>query len=347
MIEPTKEAWQPLLEKKLPALLHVLAWGIYAILVFYGNFARMSPEAFFVHYGLAFGMHAGSFYLNYAYLVPKVLPRHSLMLFLAINTLIAVAMAVFVVVSESFLLPDANFVRRVIGGDLLPLFTKFTNYAVFAFFGLSVRLSVDWYKKLRNDKERENERLKSELAVLKAQINPHFLFNSLNNLYALSLRQAPETPSVILNISEMMRYLLYDANAEMVLLDKEIEMIRTYVIMNEMRSKSVDGIKFETSGEMGTVMVPPLLLLPVVENVFKHGTPPITISITLDANLLRVYTSNKVRARGPDVTGGIGIANLRRRLALLYKDAHQLTLSQERDLFIADFWIQLKKPTDD
>lgn len=232
MIEPTKEAWQPLLERKLPALLHVLAWGIYATVVFYGNFARMSPQAFFVHYGLAFGMHAGSFYLNYAYLVPKVLPRYSLARFLVINTLIAIAMAVFVVVSERFLLPGANFVQRIVGGDLLPLFTKFSNYAVFALFGLIVRLSVDWYKKLRNDKDRENERLKSELAVLKAQINPHFLFNSLNNLYALSLRQAPETPSVILHISEMMRYLLYEANAEMVLLDNEVEMIRTYVRMN-------------------------------------------------------------------------------------------------------------------
>lgn len=142
MIEPTKEAWQPLLEKKLPALLHVLAWGIYATLVFYGNFARMSPKAFFIHYGLAFGMHAGSFYLNYLYLVPKTLPRHSLMRFLGVNLLAAVLMTVAVVVLEGCLLAKGNFIGRVISGDLLPLLTRVGNYIIFALFGLFVRLSV-------------------------------------------------------------------------------------------------------------------------------------------------------------------------------------------------------------
>lgn len=341
MIEPTKEAWKPLLEKKLPALLHLLAWGIYAAMVFYGNFARASPAVFFVHYGLAFGMHAGSFYLNYAYLVPQVLPRYSLVRFLCINLLAAAMMVAIVATLEAVLLPPGNLAQRIFRGDFSPLLAKTGNYIVFALFGLFTRLSVDWFRKLRRDKDKENEHLKSELAVLKAQINPHFLFNSLNNLYALSLRQAPETPAVILRISEMMRYLLYEANAEMVPLEKEVDMIRTYVGMHEMRSKSGDGIKFETSANLGAAMIQPLLLLPVVENVFKHGTSPVTVTIALEGSMLRVHTENKLRGANPEVPGGLGIANLRRRLALLYPGAHQLDLQQGQDSFTADLSIQL------
>lgn len=153
---------------------------------------------------------------------------------------------------------------------------------------------------------------------MKAQINPHFLFNSLNNLYALSLRQAAETPDVILRISEMMHYLLYETNAEMVPLEKEIEMIRAYVAMHEMRGKSGEGIQFGTPGNLQAVMIQPLLLLPLVENVFKHGPSPIAIEVSLAGNVLRIYTENKLRAAGPELSGGVGIANLRRRLALLY-----------------------------
>ena len=347
MIEPTKEAWQPILERKLPVLLHLLGCGIYATLVFYGNFARVSPWFFFVHYGLAFGMHAGSFYLNYLYLVPNGLPKYSLARFLAINLLAAILMASAAVLLEDRLLPGSNMMERLQGGDLLPLLTRISNYIIFALLGLFVRLSADWYRKLQKDKEMENEYLKSELALLKGQINPHFLFNSLNNLYALSLRQAPETPAVILRISEMMRYLLYETNAGMVLLEKEIEMIRTYVAMNEMRSKSGEGTKLEVSGNLQTITIQPLLLLPLIENVFKHGASPVTITIHWGFPVLRVHTENKVRAAGPEVSGGLGITNLRRRLALLYPAAHELTFHREGDTFAADLTIRLNSETHD
>ncbi|MBO9616963.1 MAG: sensor histidine kinase [Dyadobacter sp.] len=341
MIEPTKEAWQPILERKLPVLLHLLGWGIYATLVFYGNFARMSPGSFFLHYGLAFAMHAGSFYLNYLYLVPSSLPKYSIARFLAANLLAAVLMASCVILLEGRLAPGNHMIRRILGGDLLPLMTRISNYIVFAVLGLFIRLSVDWYGKLRKEKEAENEHLKSELALLKGQINPHFLFNSLNNLYALSLRQAPETPTVILRISEMMRYLLYETNAGSVPLEKEIDMVRTYVAMNELRSKSGEDSRLEVSGNLQAVMIQPLLLLPLIENVFKHGTSPMKIAIRLDGPVLSIHTENKIRAAGPEDSGGFGIANLQRRLALLYRNAHELTFSQEQDTFVADLTIKL------
>lgn len=347
MIEPTKEAWQPILERKLPVLLHLLGWGIYAALVFYGNFARMSPWFFFVHYCLAFGMHAGSFYLNYSYLVPSGLPKYSVARFLATNLLAATVMTSVVVSLEAWLLPGSNIAGRILDGDWLPLLTRISNYIIFALLALCIRLSVDWYAKLRKDKEMENEYLKSELALLKGQVNPHFLFNSLNNLYALSLRQAPETPAVILRISEMMRYLLYETNAGMVPLEKEIEIIRTYVAMNEMRSKSGEDIKLEISGDLQAITIQPLLLLPLIENVFKHGALPVTIMVHRDGPVLRIHTGNKIRAASPETSGGIGVANLRRRLALLYPDAHELTFCQEHDTFTADLTIHLNSQAHD
>lgn len=341
MIQPTKEAWQPVLEKKLPALLHLFAWGVYATLVFYGNYARISPLVFFIHYGLAFGMHASSFYLNYGYLVPRTLPRHSIAWYLGINLLAAVLLAAAVLVLENVLLPEGDWVNRLLRGELLPLMTRICNYIVFALLGLFVRLFVDWQSKLKKERERENEHLKSELAVLKAQINPHFLFNSLNNLYALSLRQAPETPGVILRISEMMRYLLYETNAETVPLEKEIDMIRTYVAMHEIRPSTAGKINFQTAGNMEGVMIEPLLLLPLVENVFKHGSLPISIRVSLDSTQLRVCTENNLRAAGPETSGGVGLANLRRRLTLLYRDSYELSLNRHKESFTAELSIDL------
>ncbi|SDF62372.1 Histidine kinase [Dyadobacter soli] len=343
MIQPTTEAWQPLLERKLPALAHLIVWGVYATMVFYGNFARMAPMVFCVHYGLAFAMHAGSFYLNYHYLVPQTLPQKSLARFLTVNLMAALLMASVAGGLEDLLLPGETFFKRIQQGQLLPLLTKVSNYAVFALLGLAVRLLVDWQKKLRKDKEKENEHLKSELAVLKGQINPHFLFNSLNNLYALSLRQAAETPAVILRISEMMRYLLYETNAELVPLAKEIEMLRMYVAMHEMGGKSEERVQFQTSGEIEGILIQPLLLLPLVENVFKHGSLPMLITVSIKGGLLEIHTENGFRAAGPELSGGVGVANLRRRLALLYPLAHQLSLQDNQHSFVADLSIHLSK----
>jgi len=138
-----------------------------------------------------------------------------------------------------------------------------------------------------------------------------------------------------------MRYLLYETNAETVPLEKEIDMIRTYVAMHEIRPSTAGKIYFQTAGNMEGVMIEPLLLLPLVENVFKHGSLPISIRVSLDSNQLRVCTENNLRAAGPETSGGVGLANLRPRLTLLYRDSHELSLNRHKESFPAELSIDL------
>ncbi len=308
------------LEKNLSVLLHLLAWIIYIALVYNGNASRFSFNGFLLHYGLIISSHLIIFYLNYFYLLPKVLSQMQLFLFLIAN---------FIVISILSLL-----ITSILGPfNLTHLFFRYINITWFLILSVIIRFSADLYLKMQKDKERENEQLKTELSFLKAQINPHFLFNALNNLYALALKGSPITAENILKLSAIMRYMLYETNDEKILLSKEIEIIQTYIALHELKNKTQEGIDFIVHGKIDSVTIQPLLLLPLIENIFKHGTYPIRIYFEVTENTFQMQLNNKLRVPSNQHIGGVGLQNLRRRLDLIYKDNHELTLKQTKDNF--------------
>lgn len=316
------------LEKHLSMLLHVLAWIMYIALIFNGNISRYSFNEFLIHYGLIVGSHLIIFYLNYFYLIPKVLSQMQLLVFLAANFII---ISILSLILTSILQPF-NFTH---------LLFRCINITWFLLLSVIIRFSTDLYIKIQKDKERENEQLKTELIFLKAQINPHFLFNALNNLYALALKGSPRTAENILQLSAIMRYMLYETNDEKILLSKEIEVIQTYIALHELKNKTQEGINFSINGKTDAITIPPLLLLPLVENAFKHGTYPITISFNLTEHMFQMQLDNKIRASTQQNIGGVGLQNLRRRLDLLYKGTHQLVLNQTQDYFSVTLTLNL------
>jgi len=189
----------------------------------------------------------------------------------------------------------------------------------------------------------------NELSALKAQINPHFLFNNLNTIYSMASQNDERTADVVLKLSDFLRYVLYDTSSETIPLEKEIEMIRTYVELQKERvNPEITRVILTTEGDFEKVNIAPLLLLPLAENCFKHGigksTNTISISIGFDGKQLIFKTENQIALRenrNEDENGGIGIRNVEKRLHLIYPERHTLVYCGKDGIFSLEMKIGL------
>src|SRR5690606_12763260 len=206
-----------------------------------------------------------------------------------------------------------------------------------------LRFVSDWFEFEAGRKAVENERLTAELNFLKAQINPHFLFNTLNNLYYLAYTQSPATTEVIAKLSQMMRYMIYDSNYATVPLSKEIEYMENYISLERLRLNDQIPINFSVEGgNPEGVLIAPLIFITFLENAFKHGVSNnhpkawVNISIRLkDRQCLYRVENSKLPYSLPatESKSGIGLQNVKRRLELSYPDKHTLTVEDNEDRY--------------
>ncbi len=221
-----------------------------------------------------------------------------------------------------------------------------TNFFIVVFVGL-LKFVVEWVELEARKKEIENEKLTAELNFLKAQINPHFLFNTLNNLYYLAYTKSENTTEVIAKLSQMMRYMIYDSNHAKVLLTKEIEYIESYISLERLRLNNQIPIELKVEGNVSTVLITPFILITFLENAFKHGVtnnnPGAWVKISLKINekeCLYTVSNSKIASAQADNGGksGIGLQNVHRRLALSYPDQYELNVDDQPDTYT----VQLK-----
>ena len=246
--------------------------------------------------------------------------------------------------------------RGIPFGGNFPRPPHFIKSAVNLMLTLGVFLLSTAYKAsliaMNNEKEAQrlkSEGLESELRFLKSQINPHFLFNALNNVYSLSLIQSEKTPDTILKLSEMLRYILYDCNQEKVPLNKELAFIRNYVDLMKLKDDQIQNIKLTLPIVSSSDMIEPMLFVPFVENAFKHSKIEdlvngwINIELTLSNRQLIFTIKNSVPELSytKDSVGGIGLENVRRRLQLLYPQRHELFIDKTEQQFTAQLSILL------
>ncbi|PXY39969.1 sensor histidine kinase [Flavobacterium cheongpyeongense] len=191
----------------------------------------------------------------------------------------------------------------------------------------------------------EKEKMKSELAFLKAQINPHFLFNTLNSIYALALKKDDKTPDAVIQLSELMRYIITNANDEVLDLSKEINYITNFVSLQKTRLGDTVSIDYKVNGNAFGKAITPLILISFIENAFKHGVNPdktseICIAIDIHEKDLTLMVSNK-KIFSVESETGIGLQNTIERLALLYPDRHQLKIEDSHDKYIVNLTIEV------
>lgn len=207
----------------------------------------------------------------------------------------------------------------------------------------------DWFQLEATRQEVINEKLSAELRFLKAQINPHFLFNTLNNLYYLAYTQSPNTTEVIAKLSQMMRYMIYDSNHQKVPLNKELEYMQNYISLENLRLNDQIPIQFDIEGSPEQVLITPLILITFLENAFKHGVGNnnphawVNISLKIGRNSC-IYTVENSKLPTPPLPGeksGIGLQNVRRRLELSYPAQYELIEEDRKDSYFVELKLDL------
>jgi two-component system LytT family sensor kinase len=215
------------------------------------------------------------------------------------------------------------------------------------FFAVAIKLLKYWYINQQQQQVLAQEKLQAELKFLKTQIHPHFLFNTLNNLYALTLKASPKAPETVLKLSELINYMLYECAGDEVLLSKEVKFIRNYIDIEKMRYGDKLDVDIRVHGETSDRKIPALILLPFVENCFKHGASETLqlswVKITIDnqPNLIVIKVeNNKNGENAVQKKEGIGIQNVKRRLDLLYNGKHELKIINGKETFLVILTIQ-------
>lgn len=211
-----------------------------------------------------------------------------------------------------------------------------------------LKMTKEWFRNERLKNEMEKEKMASELAMLKSQINPHFLFNNLNNIYSLAIKKSEDAPKGIVMLSEMMRYVLYDSSADKISLSKEVEHLQNYIDLQKLRLKKGKQVCFKTEGELEIKKIEPMLLEPFVENAFKHGDifrqeGNICIQLKVVGDELHFYVKNTISRHEhvKDKHSGIGLKNIEKRLNLLYPNRHHLLIEEKEDTFVVDLKLNL------
>jgi len=208
-------------------------------------------------------------------------------------------------------------------------------------YAFLIRLAIGWFEtqKLKSELLLQNQM--SELALLRSQVNPHFLFNTLNNIYSLVYKKSEDAPAAIMKMSAIMRYMLYDATTDKVLLEKEIEYLKSFIELQLLRTRQKDFVTMTIQGTIESHTIIPMLLIPFVENAFKHGNkniipPGIIINLNIEQNRIIFQISNYLRKNSNisrDKSRGIGLNNIRRRLDLLFPGKHVLDIWEDQNMY--------------
>jgi hypothetical protein len=216
----------------------------------------------------------------------------------------------------------------------------------------AIKLMKYWYVKEQRNLQLQKENIASELQLLKAQIHPHFLFNTLNNIYSHTQNKAPVAAQLITRLSDILRFMLYDSNQQTVPLQKELQLVQDYIALEKIRYGNKLDLHIDLPVETNQLYIAPLLLLPLIENCFKHGAssmldqPWINLHISVHARHMQMKLLNGKSNHGraeQALYSGIGIQNVTTRLRLLYPGNHELSINNEEDVFIVNLGITLEK----
>jgi hypothetical protein len=215
----------------------------------------------------------------------------------------------------------------------------------------AIKLMKYWYIKEQRNLQLQKENSEARLQLLKAQIHPHFLFNTLNNIYSYTQNTSPTASRLVMGLSDLLRYMLYEGYHSLVPLHKELKMLQDYITLEKVRYDERLDVHLELPKNTDGYYIAPLLLLPLVENCFKHGLsnmveqPWISLRITLESDSLVMKLVNGKAAgyKNEHRTSGIGLENVLKRLELLYPQKHSFKITDEEDVFIVDLKIELEK----
>ena len=345
----------------LKILLHVFMWVVFVLFIpwIFNYLNEFSDYGQMIITSL---LLVGIFYLNYYLLIPRLLSQKK---FKEYAGAIVMVLLVAYVISYFNKPEPPNFHDKMqpppgmnfedFPNHELPKRPFFFNFGILILSTISLAMSTsirgtrEWFSNEKRLKEIENQKLTAELSYLKAQINPHFFFNTLNGIYALARHKSDQTPEVILKLSDLMRYIIYETNTPKVLLSRELAHIQNYIDLQKIRLNEMVKVNYEVSGNPGILQIEPLLFSVFLENAFKHGIDyrgpsAIDIKLSIDDRGLTFVVKNPIpnsKRDEKDGHSGVGLKNIKQRLDLIYGNRHKLKIYELDNQHIVDLYLDL------
>jgi two-component system LytT family sensor kinase len=338
-------------KKWVTILVHILCWGVLFTLPYLmkpsfnipdPKFFERNRDGIFYITSINRLIWVILFYVNANYLTPKLYYRKNPWAFIFI---------IFLIFSILLLVDYLSFRNFITGMDY-----RIRNFFSFNFFPVSFvlasstayRLIIDRIKMERREKDKVNENLKTELSFLRSQVSPHFMFNVLNNMVAMARKKSEQLEPSLIKLSSLLRYMLYETD-EKVPLKKEVEYLQSYIDLQQQRFGNTIKIQSHMDSGDAYLEIEPMLLIPFVENAFKHGTgmidnAEIIIELKVENCLLTFSVRNRFNEASEemkDKTSGIGLVNVQRRLSLLYDTRQSLMITKQEDWFVVSLQILL------
>ncbi len=330
-------------------LWHVVFWLVYILFftVVYGSFEEDYVKQLYIQLTDAYVQIPATYLVLYV-LMPRYLFKDKIGGFFAYLSLVIFVFSALIWVNYSQLQHDwfwPNDEHDPPFWNWGKVFKNTTKIYPVVFLGIVAKWFKYWYQQQKTTQKLAEEKLQAELKFLKAQVHPHFLFNTLNNLYALTLKKSKDAPEVVLKLSDLLNYMLYDCSADRILLEKEVKLLKDYIDLEKIRYGDRLTVNMSVSGSLSGIKLSPLLILPFVENAFKHGVSEaldeswinIDLSVSKENLTLKVENSKSILESDQDrfdYKKGIGLTNVKRRLQILYLEAYELNIHESSDSFL-------------
>ncbi|NMN38337.1 sensor histidine kinase [Pedobacter sp. SG918] len=341
-------------QSRAPLILHITYWGlIFMFLIAMSAFREGSAtmKDYFLSFGVIGIINVSLFYINYIFLIPGLIKRQKKYWIYFLSFFLLLIAGTFLKTVLAVLNPEELLTYRVEKEVRNFSVNSFALNAAFfsGFFLISsciIKFIIDWFSSERVQRNLENERREMELQFLKSQLNPHFLFNSLNNIYSLAYQKSDKTADAIMKLSEIMRYMIYESNTPTVALSKEVDYLTSYIELQKIRFKDGAYIELTLNGEIDNQKIVPLMLISFVENAFKHGVvtdpaEPVKINIIANQKILHFSVVNKKNQQNKDAQGGVGLTNVERRLQLVYPDRYKLNVVNSATHYTCELMIDI------
>jgi len=356
--------------------IHIAAWSFFLGLPLIVYPIRFTNNRFLYSELLSKILPIALFYLNYYFLIPRFFEKRKFAAYFSIvagaiiiiavqETMIRHAMRGMDIITMQGPRPNPpgnpypartiqfnQFDETTIAGVPLRMFVMafsraFSSCMIMLLLSSLIKLAYSFIKNQNEKRQLENEHLNAEVNFLRSQINPHFLFNTLNGIYAQAHNKSDNTEHSILKLSELLRYVLYDSTEEKVSLEKDILYLSNYIDLQKMRLSQKVTVEYEVTGITANKQIAPLLLITFVENAFKHGISyskpsKINIAIWIFEKTLTMQVTNPLTETNTFAGGGLGLKNVYRRLELIYPGKHTLDISRSNHMHIVNLKINLE-----
>ena len=317
-------------------LSHSSFWLVFLMVIIILDFSNTGWPLVFFNKLVDISFYALIVYVNLLWLIPKYLTSKKFGIYVGLLLLgVFILTPIKILIQVLLLAGEPSFQLYYIKNQSYYFLSMFLVGSTSTLYNIM----IEWFRHQSEKLELKTQTMRSELKFLRSQINPHFLFNTLNSLYALTLKKSDDAPEIVLKLSEMMRYMLYECNERRVPLFKEIAYVKNYIDLEKLRQHNQVDININIDGEVNNQTIAPLILIPFIENSFKHGLNSqikhgyVNIDLVLTDNHLNFTVKNSKLSNEPrkdyKKSGGIGLVNVKRRLNLIYPDQYHLKIRNE------------------